>query len=166
MKKIGKYIFLVFTVCVLYYFFSVYFSKNGQFIHFYQNNSNSIKLSKESDFFYKDNLTVTIIKDSTNIAQESFDIWVDRNIITEQYGFLPIRFSHEDVKKKVLNINFKEELDKKLKENVKIKFDRHENFMGMYSIMPIYVNNIDAVHVDFYLKNRINKFGSIKIVID
>jgi hypothetical protein len=161
-----KTIIYVLLVIATYYFLSVYFTKNGQFIQHYHSNSDSKKESKEKDIFITDNLKISILKDSASIIKNSFDIWIDNKEVTRQYGILPfIRITSLDKSLKGFNINFKENLSQNFKDNILMKINNGE-LMGNYTIMTQYVNPKGIVVVDFYMKDKKNSFGQIKVKVE
>jgi hypothetical protein len=158
-----KTIIYIGLVIASYYFLSVCFTKNGQFIQYYHSNSNSKKESKEKGIFITDNLKISILKDSASIIKNSFDIWIDNKEVTRKYGILPfICITSLDKSYRSFNINFKENLDENLKDNIMLKINNGD-FMGNYTITTQYVNPKDVVIVDFYIRDKKTSFGQIKV---
>jgi len=160
MKK--KTIIYILAIFASYYFLSVHFTKNGQFIQYYHSNSDSKNESKEKDIFITDKVKILILKDSLNIIKNSFDIWIDNREITKQFGILPISITSLDKSFKSFNINFKEDLNKDMKDKILLKINNGD-FMGNYTITTQCVSPKDIFVIDFYIKDMKNSFGQIKV---
>lgn len=156
-----KTIIYVLLVIVAYYFFSVFFTKNGQFVQYYFSYSDSKKESVEKEIFITDKLDVIFLKDSADIVKKNFDIWLDRSITTKQYGFLPIRFSYENNDFNSININLKNETDKITRENIYYEF-KNEKYSET-EMRTLNVKKGDKIKLDFYFKKRLVSVAEIKI---
>lgn len=164
MKKI-KYIIISALILVFYCYGSRFFSKNGQFIQYYSSYSNSKNESKEKGIYLTDKVDLRILKDSIGIIKNSFDIWLDKIEVSEQYGFLPLRYTYEKKTGKNLEIHFKNEINEELKNDIQLKINGGE-LVGNYSLLSVFVKPKDTIKVDFYKRNNKQKFGSAEIIIN
>jgi hypothetical protein len=73
-----------------------------------------------------------------------------------------MRITSLDKSHKGFNLNFKEDLNQNLKDNILIKINNGD-FMGNYTITTQKVKPNDAVVIDFYIKDKKNSFGQIKV---
>ena len=132
-------------------------------MHYYFSYSSSKVESKRKGLYVTDKVNVRILGDSVNLIRESFDIWIDKCEITEQYGFLPIRYTYEDKNFKNLEIKFKDGLSEDFKNNILLKINNGD-FVGNYSIPQITITPNDTVRIDFYKKFSKRKFSSAEII--
>ncbi|WP_166921307.1 hypothetical protein [Flavobacterium poyangense] len=156
-----KVIIFVIISIIFYYFFSVFFSKNGQFIQYFFSYSDSKKESIKKEIFLTDKLNVLVIKDSANIIKNNFNIWLDKSIITKQYGFLPIRFQSENNNFNSININLKPDVNDDFKKRISYKINGDS--YKQYEMRSINVKRGEKVKVEFYFNK--NLISIIKIVI-
>ena len=163
--KALKIIIGIVLLSVLYYFISIYLSKSGQFVHGHSSYSISKSMSKEKGLFLTDKINYNVIKDSAGIVKNSLDVWIDRMEITRIYGILPIEYTFENTKAKNLEIEFKDNIDPLLEQNMLITLNKGDK-KDKYSILAIGLrNNADTIiHIDFYYNRHKNSFGSAEII--
>lgn len=157
-RKIIIYVLLVIGV---YYFFSVFFTKNGQFIQYSFSHSRSKKESVEKEIFITDKLDVLFIKDSADIVKNNFDIWLDKSITTKRYGLLPIKFSSESNRFYSINIDFKEKADDTIREYISYKIKDEEYSETVMRTLS--VKKGEKLKVNFYFREQLQSVIEIKI---
>ncbi|WP_374174572.1 hypothetical protein [Flavobacterium tructae] len=158
-----KTITYVIVVIVAYYFFSVFFTKNGQFIQYSFSHSHSKKESIEKEIFLTDKLDVLFLKDSADIVKNNFDIWLDKSITTKRYGLLPIKFSSESNKFCSINIDFKEKADDTIRKYVSYKIKDEEYNKNVMRTLS--VKKGGKIKIDFYFKKRLVSSIEVKIPV-
>jgi hypothetical protein len=156
-----KTIIYILSVIAVYYFLSVYFTKNGQFIQYYFSNSDSKKESVEKEIFITDELNVLYLKDSADIVKKNFDIWLDKKIMTRRFGFLPIKVSTEKVNFYSCNINFKPNAANFIKDNISYRFNNEE--YTEFEMGTLEVKKGKKIKVDFYFKKKLVSVIEVKI---
>ena len=156
-----KTLIYVLLVIVAYYFFSVFFTKNGQFIQYYFSYSYNKKESLKKEIFITDKLNVLFLKDSADIVKNNFDIWLDKSITTKRYGLLPIKFSSENNKFYSLNIVFKEKTNDTIREYVSYKIKDEEYIETV--MRTLRVKKGEKMKVDFYFKEQLFSVIEIRV---
>ncbi|GIQ61314.1 hypothetical protein Flavo103_44490 [Flavobacterium collinsii] len=153
MKK--TIIYILITV-IIYYFLSIFFSKNSQFVQYFFSHSDSKMESIKKEIFLTDKLNILFIGDSSGFVKRNFDIWLDKSIITKQYGFLPIRLNSENKEIYSLNITLKKNISNILKE--KVFYRIMDNEYNTYTIRTLNFKKGERIKVDFFLdKSLISK---------
>ncbi|MFW0739981.1 hypothetical protein [Flavobacterium sp. T12S277] len=156
-----KTIIYVLLVIVAYYFFSVFFTKNGQFIQYSFSYSLSKKESIEKEIFITDKLDILFLKDSTDLVKKNFDIWLDKSITTKRYGLLPIKFSSENNRFNSININFKSGVSDTIRNAFFYKI--HNEPYRQYEMTSVDVKKGTKIKVGFYFNKKL--ISKIEIVI-
>lgn len=147
---------------IIYYYGSIFFSKNGQFVHYNFSYSNDIEESWEKGLFLTDTPIVIISKDSANLIKNGFDFWIDKSETTKSYGLLPFGFTTVNDRVKSLNINFKDKSNKSSDKTIFIKIG--DELMDWTIIGSQSVPIGDTVRIDFFMGPNGHSFGSAKII--
>lgn len=134
---------------IIYYYGSIFFSKNGLFVHYNFSYSNDIEESREKGLFLTDTPIVIISKDSANLIKNGFDFWIDKSETTKSYGLLPFGFTTVNDRVKSLNINFKDKSNKSSDKTIFIKIG--DELMDWTIIGSQSVPIGDTVRIDFFM---------------
>lgn len=132
---------------ILYYFLSIFLSKNGQFFQYNRIISLDEEQSKYNKTLLKNNFDDFIIKDSLDILKSDFTMWIDKNKYKCYLGFLPIYITRIESDSYYFNIK-KNDLST---ENISVKVNDSESVILLDDLG--FFLKFDIKYKIFFIKN-------------
>lgn len=157
MIKVLKILLTIGVVCIVYYFLSVFLTKNGDFIHKTKVYSKNIKESKDRNIFLYDNPEIKSDSTFKDLIFSELNIWVDKSMIINRIGFLPLQYTSSIDSLRCLNITFKNNQSDYL---IKIG---NKNLRNPYTVVGTYCE-LGVKHISLFNKQK-KKVVSFEVLI-